>query len=159
MNNNQDFLTADQIMTKYFKHDEEKAVECLEILAKRNDSSAFLQLSFIYCGFALKIKPDIPFSKTCCESARKLNHPEAEFRLKVSCFIEGTFDTKLNFCEGIENAIKLKEKGNDHAVKFLASLKQSSSSALLEIFELEDLNFLKSQDLWSDDDSEDDNDE
>jgi len=143
----------EMMFTHYFKSNEEKAVNYLKRSAAQGCSSALLSLSSIYLGYSLTLEKNLEIAKLLCESAKDLKNVEAQFRCLVSRFTEGTFGSKKNFRRGIKNAINLKNEGNEYAINYFASLRKTSRETLLEMdITLKDLKFLKSMDLWNDED-------
>lgn len=126
--------------------------------AAQGYTSALLKLSEVYQGFwDMGIDADESIAKLLCEQASKLGDPEATFRIEVSTLIEGMFNSKKNFQEGIDKAKTLELAGNKSAKDFLDGIRMSSGDALQEgndSITSDDLKFLRTFLGWKDEEEE-----
>jgi hypothetical protein len=149
---------AQEMMFKTLcKYDESQAVEYLKRAAAQGLSSALLSLSSVYNGHSLSIPRDRELAELLCQAANDLHDPEAQFCWQVGRFTESTFGTPRNFPKGIQNAMSLRDNGNERAISYLDALRNSSYESFMESdeFQPEDLEFLKVVGLWTDEETSD----
>lgn len=136
----------------------EEAKNYLLCSAAQGNDDALLKLSEVYEGhWRLDISKNLMAAKLLCQEAANLGNSEAEFNIKVTTLVEGTFDSQTKYQQGIINARELAERDNKHAQKFIDAIMRSSGEALQEgndIITYDDLNFLKSFLGWKDEGEE-----
>lgn len=122
--------------------------------AAQGYTSALLKLSEVYQGFwDMGVDADENIAKLLCEQASRLGDSEAKFRVEVSSLIEGLFNSKKNFQQGIRKARDLELVGNKSAKDFLDGIRMSSGEALQEgndSITSDDLKFLRTFLGWKD---------
>jgi len=141
----------------------EEAKNYLFCSAAQGNPEALLTLSEAYQGFWGTIAPkELNTAELLCQEAAILGNQGAKFRIEVSTFIEGFFNHKKNYQQGIRNAKALADNNNQHALRFIGAIMESSSDALQEGNETitdKDINFLKEFLGWEDATDEDEADE
>jgi len=122
--------------------------------AAQGNLEALTKLSSVYEGYwGIGIAKDLDMAKSLCQEAANLGDPEAQFVIKVATLTEGTFGSKKNFQQGVRNAKKLADNGNERAKEFLEGIMMSSTDALQETDDEitdEDLSFLRRFLGWKD---------
>jgi hypothetical protein len=128
--------------------------------AAQGDTEALLELSKLYdWGFGNGICPqDRKLAKRLCQEAALLQNSEAIFRIDVATYTDGMFGEPRNFQQGVLNAKKLAEAGNERAKEFIESVFSNSRDGLEEGRDYltdADFDFLRSlgwRDTWDEQD-------